>query len=80
MAELKAEGRVVEARADLLVIHPRRTGDGPLNEETIAVREHSAAPGDWVHIYDDGSVDVVGRPLAGPREIVIPSSLDPDHS
>lgn len=82
MAEVKCQGKVIEAREGLLVI---LVGIGP-GEETHETKAHDALPGDYVAIYDDGEVEVRGREPALPpnvKEIAMPmrpAETDADHS
>jgi hypothetical protein len=77
MAEVKAQGRVVETRPDLLVL---AVGQGA--EMPYLCAPQDVLPGDYVWIFDDGQVEVKNRPVPL-REISIPTSVEsdsPDHS
>ncbi len=79
MAEIKLQGRVVEARENILGV--KLPGGGP--EEWLRVRRHDALPGDYVWIYDDGQVEVKNRPPRLPEgvtERTFPTTVnDHDH-
>lgn len=81
MAEIKAQGRVIETRAGLIVI---RRGTSTV-EETFEVKADGVVPGDYVRIFDDGQVEV-GSPNRPLPDNVTEHSLpaagtpDPDHS
>lgn len=79
MAEIAAQGRVIEARSDMLVILEAGSG-----EDAFLVRPHDAEPGDYVWIYGDGQVEVKNRPPRLPANVTertFPTTLDgQDHS
>lgn len=68
MAEITAQGRVVEARPSLLVL---RYGTSLVEYMHDGLKPYDARPGDYVFIYDDGQVEVRGRDAANP-DIMVP--------
>jgi hypothetical protein len=76
MAEIAAQGLVIEARAHLLIV---RSGIGEVLHDGL--HAHDAEPGDYVLIYDDGQVEVKNRPPRLPenvKEIALPMTVETD--
>lgn len=71
MADLIAQGRVVETRPGIIVIR-----ELPPNERAIRVRPRQEVnPGDYVWIFSDGTVDVRSRTPVE-RMVNVPSQIE----
>jgi hypothetical protein len=78
LAELVAQGRVVETRPGLIIIQVL-----PPQERAFRVRLHQEAnPGDYAWVYSDGTVDVRTKTTVE-RAVDVPSRIEEpqqDHS
>lgn len=87
MAELKAEGSVIEVRDDLIVIRPRWSAAVTTHPNELAIeivtRPGEVFPGDRVQIWDDGTIEIVGKsPVdSNVKRVELPSNWPQhDHS